>query len=296
MPYYHVRITPKSDPSRDEVRVDITREELMERFVLPYRQGLPLVISGRTIPSADVLRIRINASERDSEQLSAVIRAEDRASPVIAIGGASIQWRAADMGEDLTDEFITGPPGSEVESTSQQVRELRPPPDTREVFVVHGRNDDSRNAIFEFLRALDLRPLEWSEAVQATGRASPHISEILDAAFSRAHAIVVLFTPDDEVRLKEELRKQSDPPYESELTGQARPNVLFEAGMAMAANEDRTVLVELGSLRPFSDIAGRHVIRLNNSPGQRHSLAKRLETAGLKVNLEGDDWLTAGAF
>ena len=39
---------------------------------------------------------------------------------------------------------------------------------------------------------------------------------------------VVLMTPDDEVRLKEELRKEDDPAYESELTGQARANVLFE--------------------------------------------------------------------
>ena len=72
--------------------------------------------------------------------------------------------------------------------------------------------------------------------------------------------------------------------------------MLFEAGMAMERDQDRTVLVELGSLRPFSDTAGRHTIRLNNSVQQRQQLAKRLESAGCPVNLEGIDWHTDGDF
>ena len=124
-----------------------------------------------------------------------------------------------------------------------------------------------------------------------------HISgEILDAAFSQAHAVVVLFTPDDEARLKEQFRVDSDPPHETALTGQARPNVLFEAGMAMARSQDRTVLVELGHLRPFSDIAGLHVVRMENSSQRRQELAHRLRAAGCPVNLEGTAWHTAGDF
>ncbi len=109
-------------------------------------------------------------------------------------------------------------------------------------------------------------------------------------------AVLVLFTPDDEVRLKEAFRDSSDPDYEAELTEQARPNVLFEAGMAMGRNADQTVLVELGELRPFSDVAGRHVVRLDNSVGQRQDLAQRLRTAGCSVNLDGTDWHAIGDF
>ena len=64
----------------------------------------------------------------------------------------------------------------------------------------------------------------------------------------------------------------------------------------MERDQDRTLLVELGSLRPFSDIAGRHTIRLDNSGQQRQQLAKRLQSAGCPVNLEGTDWHTAGDF
>ena len=167
---------------------------------------------------------------------------------------------------------------------------------TNEVFVVHGRNAEARKALFEFLRAIGLHPLEWSEAVDATGKPAPYVGEILDSVFSRARAVVVLFTPDDEARLKGQFRVDSDPPHETELTGQARPNVLFEAGMAMARHQDRTVLVELGSLRPFSDTAGRHAVRMDNSSPRRQELAQRLEAAGCPVNLRGTDWHTAGDF
>ena len=85
----------------------------------------------------------------------------------------------------------------------------------RIVFVVHGRNPVARDALFEFLRAIDLHPLEWSEAVRATGGASPYIAEILDTAFSRAQAVVVLLTPDDDARLRQQLWEASESPHET---------------------------------------------------------------------------------
>lgn len=166
----------------------------------------------------------------------------------------------------------------------------------RNVFVVHGRNIDARNSLFRFLRSIGLRPIEWSQAIQLTGKASPFIGEILDVAFSQAQAVVVLMTPDDVAQLQEQFRSPHDPPYEANLTGQARPNVLFEAGMAMGRNPDRTVIVELGTLRPFSDIAGRHTVKLSNDSTTRQELAQRLETAGCEVDLSGRDWHTEGDF
>ena len=121
--------------------------------------------------------------------------------------------------------------------------------DPRAVFVVHGRNKDLRDSMFSFLRCIGLHPLEWSEAVNATGEATPYIGDILDTAFSMAQAVVILMTPDDEARLKKQFQGTDEPKHETELTGQARPNVLFEAGMAMGRDPKRTVLVEVGKLR-----------------------------------------------
>ena len=164
------------------------------------------------------------------------------------------------------------------------------------VFVVHGRNNRLREDFFAFLRSISLSPIEWSEAIIMTGKASPYIGEILDKAFSYARAIVVLLSPDDEVRLSSALWSQNEKQEEVEVRKQARPNVLFEAGMAFGREPDRTLLIEVGQVKPFSDVAGRHVVRLNNSAQRRRDVANRLKTAGCAVKIEGDDWLTTGDF
>lgn len=82
-----------------------------------------------------------------------------------------------------------------------------------------------------------------------------------------AQAVLVIFTGDDMAMLANSLQREDDPEYEKSLTPQARPNVLFEAGMAFGVHSERTILVQIGEVRPFSDIAGRHVIRLDDSSG-----------------------------
>ncbi len=149
--------------------------------------------------------------------------------------------------------------------------------------------------MFTFLRSINLAPMEWSHAVELTGQGSPYIGEVLDAALDNAAAIVVLMTPDEIAYLQPQYgHGESD--AELRAAAQARPNVLFEAGMALGRDPRRTVLVEIGEVRPFSDVAGRHAIRLTNAIERRQDLAGRLKTAGCDVDLLGSDWHTAGDF
>jgi len=64
-----------------------------------------------------------------------------------------------------------------------------------------------RKSMFNFLRAIELRPLEWSEAVQATGEATPYVGHVLDKAFAIAQAVVVLMTPDDAACLRKNSKR-----------------------------------------------------------------------------------------
>ncbi len=189
---------------------------------------------------------------------------------------------------------------SNIESEASQ--EIRAEPiikgeiNKRAVFVVHGRNEEIRSAMFEFLRAIGLEPIEWEKAIQMTGKPNPHIDEILIEAFNNAQAILIVFTPDDLAKLNPRFQKENDPSYERDLTGQARLNVLFEAGMAYGKDPNRAVLVEIGELRPFSDISGRHLVKFKGTPEDRNILANRLKLVGCDVNLEGNDWLSVGDY
>ena len=279
-PYFHAAIELPGIVGRIVVRLDMSYRNLMNQVAVPYRDGAKFVFAGRKVSSDDIFRIGIWCTEtrwankRDLRDLSI-----DKIGLVL-------------RSEDIADHIVSAPIPQETHDLSQSTFAGDP----RIVFVVHGRDLHNRDAMFEFLRSIDLAPLEWSEAVAATRKAAPYVGEILDMAFARARAVVVLLTPDDKAMLKEELHSSSDPPHETQLTGQARPNVLFEAGMAMSRDQDRTVIVEIGDLRPFSDIGGRHTLRFDGTTQRRQELAERLRSAGCAVKIDGTDWHTAGSF
>jgi hypothetical protein len=209
------------------------------------------------------------------EQLSLHRRAL-AAAPAFAPGGIFHDERA---------EFVKPRPEDTV-----------PAPDPTAVFVVHGRDNAAKQAMWEFLIDLGLHPLDWEDDLVAhTGQGTPFVGEILDTAFARAQAVVVLLTPDDTVRLHPDLVRPGEHSYETEQSCQPRPNVLFEAGMAFGYCPSRTILVDIGRLRPVTDLGGRHTVRLGTDETLR-ALARRLETAGCLIDRSGDAWLDVTRF
>ncbi len=187
-------------------------------------------------------------------------------------------------------EWIRGSDGTALSRNRPQLL------DQKSVFLVHGRDVVTTENFSIFLRALNIRPIEWSQAESYTGIASPYIGDTIDAGMARAQAVIVLLTGDDEARLLHGFQKPSDPEFERKLIPQARPNVIFEAGYALAKYPARAVIIQIGEVRPFSDIAGRFLIRFDGSATSRKHVVSRLETAGVEVDATGTDWLTAGAF
>lgn len=174
------------------------------------------------------------------------------------------------------------------------------PPKTKEntVFVVHGRDAKLRDSTYEFLGALGLRPLEWGHAIRAArGKGgNPYVNDAVTNIMEQAQAIVVLLSPDDEVRLKPQFVASHERSTEGKARGQARPNVIFETGIAIGTHHKKTLIVQIGDVKPFTDIGGMHILRLSDSDSSRHEFANRLEDLGCKVDRSGDQWLRAGDF
>lgn len=168
--------------------------------------------------------------------------------------------------------------------------------DPRKVAVMHGRDEPARAAVFAFLRKLDLNPLEWEDLVNLTGDTAPYNGEAVRAAYDVAQAVVVILTPDDVGFLHPNLRRTHEREDDREPTGQARLNVVLEAGLALQSHPKRTILLEMGHTREISDLAGRNAVRLDGTTEKLNSLANRLEQAGCPVRRSGNDWLDTGAF
>jgi predicted nucleotide-binding protein len=162
------------------------------------------------------------------------------------------------------------------------------------VFVIYGRNEKIRRSMFDFLRAANLKPLEWEQVVTEVAEGTPYIGDVIDKGLEIAQAVLILFTGDDLAKLDSKFLKKDEIP--EDYTFQPRPNVLFEAGLALGKYPKRTIIVTFGNLREISDLGGRHVIKFKNTAAKRKDILTRLQTAGCAVNMTGSDWLDVGSF
>jgi predicted nucleotide-binding protein len=151
----------------------------------------------------------------------------------------------------------------------------------RKVFLVHGRDIATRDAMIDLLESFDLRVIHWRDAAVAAGSGTPYTGNIVRAGLEMADGVVVLLTPDDVGYVRREFLQPNDGQDESNATGQARQNVIFEAGMAMALNKDAVVLVEVGHIRRMTDTEGLNVVRLNDDVERRKISEPAFRAPGL---------------
>lgn len=153
---------------------------------------------------------------------------------------------------------------------------------TKSVFVVHGRDMRPVQVLKQYLVFLGLRMMPWSEAVALTDRPQPHTYDVVRAGMDNAAAIIVIFSPDDLARVKDDFSSTGDPDRKPQ--GQSRQNVTLEAGMAYALAPERTIFLKSGDTREISDIAGFNWVKLDGLWESRDDLKKRLEKAGAAVS------------
>jgi len=189
--------------------------------------------------------------------------------------------------------YIPGP----VEQSEPSAAHEQEAGDPKKVFVIYGRNRLACDAMCCFLRSLGLTPRRFDDVEGDLPHGTPYIGDVLEAGFDEARVAIVLLTGDEIVSLRAKYARREDKPDETGPTLQARPNVLFEAGMALAKHPKQTIIVELGEIRPFSDIAGRYVRRFQDNEDSRRKLADKLGQLGCHVEVEPtEDAWTAGDF
>lgn len=156
-------------------------------------------------------------------------------------------------------------------------------PDPKKVFVIHGQNIAARKAVDQFLRVLGLQPIDFDQLSSSLG-GTPTIGDIVRAGLEQGQGIVALFTPDEFSALRPEYRGSNQPSTEV-MRWLSRPNVIFEAGMAYGMAPERTVLVTLGTdVTLFSDVAGIHLVKLDNSFQSRGRFRQKL--IGMKCEID----------
>ncbi|EIT7136920.1 nucleotide-binding protein [Vibrio parahaemolyticus] len=270
--YYHVTIKPKSDKWYGEYKTDLTREQVVSRYVEPYEQGLPILINGKTITPDDIERIKFYFSEKTIESYVPAIRAEEMNSSVTVIGGPSYTQTAISRSQDITDDFISGPPGYK-----KQLQELASSKkghvlDKSKVFIVHGHDDAAQTKAARFVEKLGLEAIILHEKASSGRTIIEKIEHYSNVGFA-----IVLYTPDDIGNAKSKA---------DELNGRARQNVVFEHGYLIGklGRENVAALVEQPIELP-NDISGVVYINIDEAAAWQLQLAKEMKQSGYNIDM-----------
>lgn len=166
--------------------------------------------------------------------------------------------------------------------------------DARRVFIIHGRNLRAAREMANFVHSLGLETIAF-EDLRARMGGTPTVDQVVLRGMSEAHAVIALFTGDEFAALEPSLRSDGDV-GEQVSRWQARPNVIFEAGIAFGRDRERVVFVRFGQVALFTDVAGVHVLRpTNDVRGDRNVLRNTLGAMGCPIN-SSSAWMHSGDF
>ena len=148
------------------------------------------------------------------------------------------------------------------------------------VFIIHGRDSEAHRELVRFISAIGLQELPFETVADGLG-STPFIADVVTTGIQKADAVIALFTPDEQAVLYDPQSGRSLGREERASRWQARPNVMFEAGVAFGYSKREPILTLLGAdVSLFSDVAGRHFIRLEDSKAKRQLFNRLNATVG----------------
>ncbi len=275
--YFHIKLLKSEDDG--EIKVNITEEELIDRYVEPYLTGDTIVINGTTLDPKNIYRVKITESNDSLDSKVQKTRNEDRLdrSPFVFFKG-SPEWRAMDIETDVTDRFINKAPDSKkavrLKSESKIIQS------ENKVFVVHGHDIELKNDVELFLREINLEPIVLHRQLDEGLTVIEKFEKHSDVKFA-----IILLTPDDIGYPKSENSKTEK---ERNIELRARQNVIFEFGFFVGKLSRKNVccIFKEGVTLP-SDLSGLIYKQVNKSVEEvGFLLIRELKNAGLKVKYE----------
>ena len=163
----------------------------------------------------------------------------------------------------------------EDDNSSQPASSTQEMPDQRVsncVFIVHGRNDGTKNTVARFLGSLELDPVILHEQPNEGRTIVEKFEDYADVGFA-----VVLCTPDDVGALASD---------EENLRSRPRQNVILELGFFLGKmGRNRVCALLEGDLEMPSDYAGVLYIPLDATEGWKLTLARELRAVGMKIDM-----------
>ena len=159
-----------------------------------------------------------------------------------------------------------------IQTTNQSKQANAIDPNNKKVFVVHGRDNEPKEAVARFLGKLGLEPIILHEQTNEGETIIDKFKKNSDVGFA-----VILLTPDDKVHSD----SSSD-----QFKYQARQNVIFEMGYFLGKLDRNKICILLKSKVELpSDILGVGYVQYNEDDAWKLQLAREIKKSGIKIDL-----------
>lgn len=268
--YYHVKIMQKSNKKIEEKKFDLSREKLLSQFIVPYENGKDIIINGKAISIDDIERIKIRETFENSSKIGSISRFS---MPKKAALQTPNETYVLDDGKDVTDDFIQGAPGYKKNNLSEKTEELKPR--SNQIFVVHGHDNEMKEAVARTLEKLNLKPIILHEQPNQNNTIFEKLTKYADVV----SFAIVLLSPDD---IGYERNESSE-----HIKYRARQNVILELGFFIGKLGRSNVTTLFKNNPDFelpSDYIGVLYTPFDEAGSWQLGLANELKSAGYNID------------
>ena len=126
----------------DALALDKDADWIEEHIAAPRREGRDIFIDGQVFSWDSIDQIRITETDQTSEQLLPQIRARRQSDPVWH--RIPDRWYVARDGRDVTEQFITGPPGTGPRTDASKATTFAG--NRKAVMVIYGHDKQANDA------------------------------------------------------------------------------------------------------------------------------------------------------
>lgn len=271
-PKYHVHIEYE-DPEKSGIRFNVSEEELVRTFVTPFTTGQPFWFMGRLLSPLKVAKVVIFWSYENADKLvlpnqETIAACKDKKFVMDSIGNGKVKGAYL-----YTEKFLTSIDkklvASGLSSTASASVNMQ-----RRIFVVHGSDEEMKQAVAGALGKLGLAPVLMREQPSQGRKIVEKFADYADVSFA-----VVLLSPDDFAYAKD------DPPAKRKL----RPaqDVIFTLGFFLGRLGKDNVLVFYREFKNFevsTNFEGVQFTAFDDRGSWKLSLIRELTACGYNVD------------
>ena len=171
--------------------------------------------------------------------------------------------------ESIHDRLELIPQSPTLSTNSNTMNKLQ---SGKDIFIVHGHDNEAKREVDVFLRKLDFNPIILHEQTNEGKTIIEKFENYSDVSFA-----IILLTPDDEGRVRNK---------DEELKPRARQNIILELGYFMGKlGRDKVCALYKEKVEIPSDYSGILYTKMDNDSGWHMKIAREIKKSGLDVDL-----------